>query len=148
MRFASLVAALKRRLIFRAGQLAARDAPRSVIGMRLQSSSAIALILCGLVAGCADFARWTRRYTYPPDFRYIERDQLRSAMGQLARHVRELDQHLRSSTVGEQQRKDILEHLDGMESATRALDTAGVAVQSPDDRHEYAEVQTGHPTCP
>lgn len=94
-------------------------------------SSAIALILCGLVAGCADFARWTRRYTYPPDFRYIEREQLRSSMGQLARHVRELDQHLRSSTVGEQQRKDILEHLDGMETATRNLDVAGWPTNHP-----------------
>jgi hypothetical protein len=46
-------------------------------------------------------------------------------MWQLARHVRELDQHLRSSTAGEQERKDILEHLDGMESATRTLDNAG-----------------------
>jgi hypothetical protein len=124
-RFSSLVAALKRRSIHHAGRLAARDAPLSVIDMRLQSSSAVALILCGLVAGCADFARWTRRYTYPPDFRYIERDQLRSAMWQLARHVRELDQHLRLSTAGEQQRKDVLEHLDGMESATRTLDNAG-----------------------
>jgi hypothetical protein len=105
--------------------LAARDGPLSVVDMRLQSSSAVALILCGLVGGCADFARWTRRYTYPPDFRYIERDQLRSAMWQLARHVRELDQHLRLSTAGEQQRKDVLEHLDGMENATRTLDNAG-----------------------
>lgn len=93
--------------------------------MRLKFSSALGLILCGLVVGCADLARWTRQYTYPPDFRYIERAQLRSAMWQLARHVRELDQHLLSSTAGEQQRKDVLEHLDGMESATRALDSTG-----------------------
>jgi len=105
--------------------LTARDAALSVIEMRSKSRSAIALILCGVATGCADFARWTRRYTYPPDFRYIERDQLRSAMGQLARHVRELDQHLRSSTADERQRKGVLEHLDGMESATRTLDNAG-----------------------
>ena len=111
--------------ILAAAPLTARAAAPSVIDMGWKFSSAIALILCGLVGGCADFARWMRRYTYPPDFRYIERDQLRSAMWQLAGHVRELDQHLRSSTASEQQQKDILEHLDGMESATRTLDTAG-----------------------
>jgi hypothetical protein len=93
--------------------------------MGLKLSAALALILCGLVSACADLARWTRRYTYPQDFRYIERSQVRSAMGQLAYHVRELDEHLRSPVAEEQLQKDVLEHLDGMESATRALDTAG-----------------------
>jgi hypothetical protein len=83
------------------------------------------LAVCAQMAGCADLARWTRQYTYPPDFRYIERDQLRSAMWQLARHVRELDQQVRAASPDEPQRKEILEHLGGMESATRSLDTSG-----------------------
>jgi hypothetical protein len=81
--------------------------------------------VCAQIAGCSDLARWTRQYTYPPDFRYIERDQLRSAMWQLARHMRELEQQVRSPSLGESQRTEILEHLSGMESATRSLDSSG-----------------------
>lgn len=80
---------------------------------------------CAQIAGCSDLARWTRQYTYPPDFRYIERDQLRFAMWQLARHIRELEQQVRSPSLGESQRLEILEHLNGMESATRSLDNSG-----------------------
>jgi hypothetical protein len=82
-------------------------------------------IFTGYACGCADFARWMRQYTYPPDFRYIERDQLRSAMWQLARHVRELDQHIQAPSEPEQHRQDILEHLAGMDAAVRMLDSSG-----------------------
>jgi hypothetical protein len=84
------------------------------------------LLACfALATGCADVARWVRQYTYPPDFHYIERDQLRSAMWQLARHVRELDRELRASPGGEARPKEILLHLEGMEKATRSLDISG-----------------------
>jgi hypothetical protein len=100
------------------------------------------LILGAQLIGCADSARWLRRYTYPPDFRYIEREQLRSAMWQLARHMRELDQDIHSPLPPEQHRKDIVEHLDDMEAAARSLDTA--AIESPADRYEHAEILTRH----
>jgi hypothetical protein len=125
------VADVKRLQIFAAGRLTARDALLSVIDMGWKTSSAVALILCGLIAGCADLARWTRQYTYPPDFRYIERDQLRSTMRQLAYHVRELDREIHSAAAGERQHKSILEHLDGMETATRNLDIAGWPTNHP-----------------
>jgi hypothetical protein len=85
----------------------------------------ILIIVIGCFAGCADVARWTRQYTYPSDFRYIERDQLRSTMGQLARHVREIDEHMQTPTDPAQLRKDILEHLDGMDAAVRSLNATG-----------------------
>jgi hypothetical protein len=66
-----------------------------------------------------------RQYTYPPDFRYIERDQLRSAMGQLAQQVRELDEHIQAPAEPDQHRKDIIEHLTGMDAAVRVLDSSG-----------------------
>lgn len=87
------------------------------------------LVFCAALAlamsGCADLARWMRKYTYPPDFRYIERHQLRSAMEQLALHVRGLDQALQAPAPGDQERQAILEHLHGMDKATLSLDTSG-----------------------
>jgi hypothetical protein len=77
------------------------------------------------LSSCSDFARWLRQYTYPPDFRYIERDQLRTAMGQLARQVREIDEHMQAPVEPEQLRKDILEHLAAMEAAARNLNATG-----------------------
>ena len=74
---------------------------------------------------CGDFSRRLRQYTYPPDFRYIERDQLRSTMWQLARQVHELDEHIRAPAEPDQHRKDILEHLTGMESAVKSLNAVG-----------------------
>jgi hypothetical protein len=93
--------------------------------MRLRLRFAILPAWLALATGCADLAPWVRQYTYPPDFHYIERDQLRSVMWQLARHVRELDQELRASPVGEPRPEEILLHLEGMEKATRSLDISG-----------------------
>jgi hypothetical protein len=89
------------------------------------------LIFCSPFVGCADWTRWTRQYTYPPDFRFIEREQLRSAMGQLALHIRELDQHMHAPSEGEQRRQDVLEHLIGMETAAQSLDTSGWPTNHP-----------------
>lgn len=49
------------------------------------------------VGGCEAFARSARQYTYPPEFRYISRDQLMGAMWQLAYHWREVNRLLRAS---------------------------------------------------
>jgi hypothetical protein len=51
--------------------------------------------LLGVVA-CSDTSsvREMRRYTYPPDFRYISKDELESSMWQLAGEVAQLDQLL------------------------------------------------------
>jgi hypothetical protein len=84
------------------------------------------LLVVGLVlSGCASFSSWVRQYTYPPDFRYITREQLRSSMWQLARHVRELDRTIRAPERGEQQRGEILEHLRAMEQAADSLNRTG-----------------------
>jgi len=57
-------------------------------------------VLCAVLVlsavACADLAAKMRRVTYPPDFRYIERSQLQSAMWRLAYDVRELDQLMRT----------------------------------------------------
>lgn len=82
-------------------------------------------LLCFAIAGCADFARWVRQYTYPPDFRYIERDQLRAAMWQLAYHSRELNRVLVITETRQPDRAAIVTHLSGMEQAAARLDTTG-----------------------
>ena len=58
---------------------------------------AFAVLIASELFGCADVARWVRQFTYPPDFRYIERDEVRSAMRQLAHHSRELNRLLQHS---------------------------------------------------
>lgn len=84
----------------------------------------ILICACTLLLGCAGFARWLRQYTYPPDFRYIEREQLRSAMWQLAHHVRELDREIESAET-QDRRKEIVAHLAGMDAAVATLDSTG-----------------------
>lgn len=85
----------------------------------------ILICACAQLAGCTDLARRVRPYTYPPDFRYIERDQLRSAMWRLAYHVRELDRAVDDGKTPQEQREEVLKQLDGMDAALQTLDTSG-----------------------
>jgi len=71
--------------------------------------------------GCVDTAKQVRQYTYPPDFRYITREELRSTMWQLAYHLRELNQLMRGPDTPEQHRQEIIDQLRAMESAATRL---------------------------
>ena len=68
---------------------------------------AFAVLIASELFGCADVARWVRQFTYPPDFRYIERDEVRSAMRQLAHHARELNRLLQHSDAPHEQRNEL-----------------------------------------
>jgi hypothetical protein len=63
----------------------------------------VCLIILALLSlqllGCADFAGWVRQYTYPPTFRYITDEQLRSTMWRLAYHSRELRELMTSAEM-------------------------------------------------
>ncbi len=83
------------------------------------------VLMCFVIAACADVARRVRQYTYPPDFRYIERDQLRSTMWQLAYHSRELNRVIAITEKRPPDRSAIVTHLSGMEQAAARLDTSG-----------------------
>jgi hypothetical protein len=93
------------------------------------------LVFAALIAfqlmGCADFARWLRQYTYPPEFRYLERDEVRSTMRQLAFHSRELNRLIQSSDGPQKQRSEIIEHLRAMEEAAEKLDQSGWPTNHP-----------------
>ena len=88
-------------------------------------------LTCSQVLGCADLSSWLRPHTYPPDFRYITREELRSAMWQLAYHSRELNQEMRSPESAEQHRPEIVDHLRAMEQAAASLDKSGWPTNHP-----------------
>lgn len=92
---------------------------------------AFAALIALSLMGCADFARWVRQYTYPPEFRYLEREQVSSAMRQLAFHSRELNRLLRSSDGPQKQRNEILLQLKAMEEAAGKLDHSGWPTNHP-----------------
>jgi len=77
------------------------------------------------VLGCTDVAKQVRQYTYPPDFRYISREELRSTMWQLAYHSRELNQLMRGPDTPQQHRDEIIEQLRAMEIAAASLAKSG-----------------------
>ena len=83
------------------------------------------------LSGCADIARWARQYTYPPEFRYIERDDVRSTMRELASHSRELNDLIRSNDGPQGQRAEIITHLRAMEQAAEKLDQSGWPTNHP-----------------
>jgi hypothetical protein len=85
-----------------------------------------------VLVACAGVSPWLRRYTYPPDFNYIDHEQLDSAMWQLARDVRELDGVVRASeTIDARRRGEILKLLQSMEDATERLGAEGRASNHP-----------------
>jgi len=86
----------------------------------------LALVSANLLAGCADWPALLRRHTYPPNFKYIERGQLKSAMWQLAQYVHELDQVMRQpATDGDARRREVVRLLTAMQAATKDLETEG-----------------------
>jgi uncharacterized membrane protein len=83
-------------------------------------------LACGALVACAGFPAWLRQYTYPPDFKYITQEQLRSTMWQLARQVRELQLLMQEPTsTNERQRQEVVERLTAMEHTTNQLNTSG-----------------------
>jgi hypothetical protein len=89
----------------------------------------VCLIILALLSlqllGCADFAGWVRQYTYPPTFRYITDEQLRSTMWRLAFHSRELRKLMTSPEKTSAHRAEVLQHLRMMEQATIELNRTG-----------------------
>jgi hypothetical protein len=110
-----------------------------------------------VVAGCAGGRAHLRRHTYPPNFRYIERAQLDSAMWRLAAGVNELDDLLdRPEPVEEARRARIAEVLAAMDAAAAELATHGRPTNHPLIAHELdgfrralttarASVESGRP---
>ncbi len=92
---------------------------------------ACAALIAFQLMGCTDFARWVRQYTYPAEFRYLEGDQVRSTMRQLAFHSRELNRLIQSSAKLTEPRDEIIMHLRAMERAAAQLDRSGWPTNHP-----------------
>lgn len=77
-----------------------------------------------LFAGCNPAK--IRRFTYPPDFKYLEHSQIESAMLKLARHVRSLDRILREpDPESTDQQTQVAKILRAMETTAAELDPGG-----------------------
>ncbi|UCH40501.1 MAG: hypothetical protein JSU67_02010 [Gammaproteobacteria bacterium] len=78
----------------------------------------IALLCAGIVFGCAQI----RKVTYPNDFVYLERKELRSKMALLSFYMRHLDETLlEDPTVSSDQQQRILELLYKVQDLTYEL---------------------------
>lgn len=78
----------------------------------------IALLCAGVVFGCAQI----RKATYPRDFVYLERKQLRSKMALLSFYLRQVDETmLDHSIAGSDPQQDILGLLNKIEALTAEL---------------------------
>jgi outer membrane murein-binding lipoprotein Lpp len=85
-----------------------------------------------LLAGCADLPARVRRHTYPPNFKYIGRAELRSTMWRLAADVDQLDDVMREpGPIDEARRAQIAQLLAAMDDAARDLVTNGRPTNHP-----------------
>jgi len=91
----------------------------------------LAVVIAVQVSGCSDLARWLRQYTYPPELRYVERDEVRGIMRVLAAQSRDLNQLLRQNEAPQEHRGEIVEHLRAMEQAAEKLDQSGWSTNHP-----------------
>jgi hypothetical protein len=100
--------------------------------MRRTGFVQVALLVASLIAGCADLPARLRRHTYPPDFKYIERTEIRSAMWQLASDVSQVDDLMRRpEPMDETRRAQIAQLLSAMDDSARALATGGRPTNHP-----------------
>lgn len=83
----------------------------------------LALVFVALIAAsCADFGKSVRAVTYPPDFHYIPKDHLDSAMWQMAAAVQDLDSTLRNDALGEPAKQErVLALLDQLRATSGHL---------------------------
>jgi hypothetical protein len=91
----------------------------------------LAILLVGQLLGCSDLARWLRNYTYPPEFRYVERDEVRATMRELAAHAREVNRLMHQEDTPQAHRSEIIAHLRAMENAAARLDQSGWSTNHP-----------------
>lgn len=102
---------------------------------RIRNLVVVVATLATGAAGCfvavGDIAEITRKVTYPPDFRYIERSEIQGAMWQMAVAARELGDLIHSAEGPGAHRDEIAVRLRSMEEAAERLDGGGQATNHP-----------------
>ena len=75
------------------------------------------------ISGCSDFAAAVRKVTYPPDFKYVTGQELRSRMEQMSFQLQLLDQALVDNTGQQavQQQQQVLASLRNIERIAASL---------------------------
>jgi hypothetical protein len=92
----------------------------------------LAALFVAVLAACADVPALLRRHTYPPNFKYIDHTQLRSAMWQLADDVSTLDREMREPGPMDPARRAQIERLlAAMLATTSALQAQGRPTNHP-----------------
>ncbi len=97
----------------------------------------VILLLCVTLAACTGFSSRVRQFTYPPDFTYITEEQLHTAMGQLAKSIRELQILMQDrQSIDAARRQQVITVLEAMEQAASELKTGGRSSNHPEiDAH-------------
>ena len=104
----------------------------------------LSVLFVALLAACTEMPALLRRHTYPPDFKYIDRTQLRSAMWQLADDVSALDRVMRQpGAIDAARRADVERLLTAMLAATSALHAQGRPDESPADERPRRRLPAG-----
>ena len=84
----------------------------------------LGLLLLSLLWACAN-PEQLRQHTYPPNFRYISKDEVRGTMSGLAVQINALDELLMDETVAPGDRERVVEILSEMQLLARDLDRGG-----------------------
>ena len=95
--------------------------------LRFPHGTLLALAASLVASACSAGAlERLRGHTYPPSFRYIPREELRSAMWRLADGSARLDRLMRASAGGDEALQGwVIRELQGMESAAAELGPEG-----------------------
>lgn len=105
---------------------------RASITALVSSLPVVMLMTLAVLGGCADPAATVRKVTYPPDFKYVSRSELKSAMGMLARDLGRLDDALSAGESGSQvDQQQVVAILDDIDRTVRGLDAASVGTNHP-----------------
>lgn len=96
-----------------------------MLNPRFAMTKRLAVLLLLSVSACsADLPAMMRRHTYPPNFKYIDRNQVSAAMWQLADASRNLDALMRQEgPIDETRRGEVLRLLRAMTDAANSLET-------------------------
>ena len=85
-------------------------------------------VCVALAAGCAE----VRLATYPPDFVYVDRSEVKGAMAQLSSDIWRIEDILASSeTVLPYEREEIISILSDMDGVARKLGAGSVSTNHP-----------------
>ncbi|MGI9319182.1 MAG: hypothetical protein ACR2QW_17785 [bacterium] len=100
--------------------------PRKSVRVTLKIIAVLALT--SLAGSCAT----VRKATYPPDFVYLEKQEVSSAMQKMAVSIGQLHRLLSDTAYQPASKKDdVLAELDKIETITRSLDTGGIQSNHP-----------------